>query len=709
MEALQLRKSLTTFDSFHRTSGHRSLGASLSGRSAAFLVSLLALTASGKAQKTSCPDSIVTNGTFATGLVPGSMPSGSVANWSLLTASPQVVTDTCSGAPGAIQMWGNNVVGESIQQTLSMPIVGGQTYRVSLCYRWLDNSNPVLPKFVKFRVCASSTSPSAYPPTASYDVIGVTPTTSSTAWIYYSFPDWKAPQNATHLTINPENGSVVNDGNFVSWGQVDDICVRHVPCPGGIVANGDMSSGLVPGSMPSGSLANWSLLTASPQVVTDTCSGAPGAIQMWGNNVVGESVQQQLLTPIVKGRKYRITVCYRWLDNNNPVLPKQVQFRLCASGAAPSTYPPTSSYDVIGVTPMTTLTTWTSYTFADWTAPNNASYLTLNPENGLSTNHGDYVSWGQVDDICIREVRFCPGTVVANGELSTGLVPGSMPSGSVANWSLLTASPQVVTDTCSGAAGAIQMWGNNVVGESVQQQLLTPIVKGRKYRITVCYRWLDNNNPVLPKQVQFRLCASGAAPSTYPPTSSYDVIGVTPMTTLTTWTSYTFPVWTAPNDANYLTINPENGLNTNHGDYVSWGQVDDICVQDIARAATATPYGCGCRLNQVASAPILGRSMTLTVSGIPSDSPVGFQFLGDVLATGLPLDKIGMHGCWLYATSIFTLPFAVTGSTTEIEVPLPNDANLMGLVVGMQGLALSPSSNAFGLVASNGVELRLGQ
>ena len=365
------------------------------------------------AQGVMCANNLVDNGDFSNALVPGSMPSGSVANWSLITASPQVVTDGCAAA-GALQMWGNQTVGESVQQALPGPgFVAGRSYRITVCYRWLDN-NPILPQYVRFRLTASAGAAVAYPPSTAADVIGVTPNSATMFWNSYTFPIWTAPNNASHLTINPENDETLNHGDYVSWGQIDDVCIEEVLC--GVVSNGDFSQGLVPGSMPSASVTDWSLLTASPQVVTDGCA-APGAMQMWGNMVVGESIQQALPgAGIQAGKTYSITVCYRWLDNANPVLPPYVRFRLKAFGSAPAGYPPTTVGSLIGITPNTSSTFWTSYVFPNWTAPANAAYLTVNPENDETVNHGDFVSWGLIDDICITEVETPPYISFCNGD-----------------------------------------------------------------------------------------------------------------------------------------------------------------------------------------------------------------------------------------------------------------------------------------------------
>jgi hypothetical protein len=178
-------------------------------------------------------------------------------------------------------------------------------------------------------------------------------------------------------------------------------------CLGSLVSNGDFTDGLVQGSMPSASVTDWSLITESPQVVIDGCD-APGAVQMWGNKVVGESVKQALPgVGIQAGKTYRITICYRWL-NNSATLPQHVSFRLAAS-SGPVNYPPLDGSDVIGITPSTSSTAWTSYTFADWTAPNDAAWLTINPENEFSLNDGAFVSWGLIDDVCIVDITDCCG------------------------------------------------------------------------------------------------------------------------------------------------------------------------------------------------------------------------------------------------------------------------------------------------------------
>lgn len=203
--------------------------------------------------------------------------------------------------------------------------------------------------------------------------------------------------------MNKLNAMILSGAALLSLSGV--VQAQTGVCAGNLVSNGDFTAGVSYGSMPAATATDWSVLTQSPQVVSDGCS-TPESIAMWGNLVVGESIKQALPgVGIEAGKTYSVTICYRWLDNNNPILPQYVRFRLTASGPAPVGYPALSANDLIGITPNAQTMTWITYTFPDWTAPNNASWLTVNPENYFSLNNGNWVSWGEIDDICIQLVE----------------------------------------------------------------------------------------------------------------------------------------------------------------------------------------------------------------------------------------------------------------------------------------------------------------
>jgi hypothetical protein len=172
---------------------------------------------------------LVKNGPFATELRitgNGSMPPSSVAGWTAAFRDPQLVAaGGCAGGSGGyVAMWGNQAAGEGIRQTLTQPLVQGQTYRLSACVRYVF-PGPAGP--VRFRVRASNGPLPAY--TSPGVPIGVTPAVTSTNWVTMSLPHW-SPNVAglDTITITPENGFAVNDGAKVSWGHVDNVCLEPV-------------------------------------------------------------------------------------------------------------------------------------------------------------------------------------------------------------------------------------------------------------------------------------------------------------------------------------------------------------------------------------------------------------------------------------------------------------------------------------------------
>lgn len=189
---------------------------------------------------------LLQNGDFSAGLNVvgnGSMPGSTVANWSRAFETPQISALDGCGGPGFISMWGNQAVGEAIQQALSTPLVTGHTYRLSACVRWLSN-NPALPQYVRFRVRLSNGSLSSYTsPATLMGILGqptnippiAPPGITSQQWTTVALANWTAPasSNLNTITINPENDNTANDGNTVSWGQIDSICLQDLsaPCP----------------------------------------------------------------------------------------------------------------------------------------------------------------------------------------------------------------------------------------------------------------------------------------------------------------------------------------------------------------------------------------------------------------------------------------------------------------------------------------------
>ena len=104
--------------------------------------------------------------------------------------------------------------------------------------------------------------------------------------------------------------------------------------------------------------------------------------------------------------------------------------------------------------------------------------------------------------------------------------------------------------------------------------------------------------------------------------------------------------------------------------------------------------------------PVLGTSANMIVSNVPSGTLAAGLFVGFV-PTAVPLDGIGMPGCFDYAAGdVFFGVFPLPG--TALSVAYPNDPSLLGGSVFWQAFAITPGINLFGLVLSNGLETKLG-
>ncbi|MFQ5504652.1 MAG: hypothetical protein ACE5F1_07645 [Planctomycetota bacterium] len=109
------------------------------------------------------------------------------------------------------------------------------------------------------------------------------------------------------------------------------------------------------------------------------------------------------------------------------------------------------------------------------------------------------------------------------------------------------------------------------------------------------------------------------------------------------------------------------------------------------------------------SRPVLGRTLTLQIRDAPKLPAPGMVWFGATKhARGLDLAAIGMPGCRQYGSLDVMVGVAITNSSFQLSAPVPNVRSLVGLHVYAQAMALSSGSNALGIVASNGVDLRLG-
>jgi len=175
-----------------------------------------------------CPNNLVQNGDFQQGMAPGDLGSGGTASfWGPIpNSTPQVALNEGCTQNGSILMWGNQVVGEGIRQNVSFS--PGATYQLSLCGAFLNTVQPN----ARLRVRATNgniISQGSYLPCAlpNCEEIFLTPILG-TSWNTYTAPLW-TPQNPyDNLVVTVWNNSNANNGDFVSWARVDDICIRPI-------------------------------------------------------------------------------------------------------------------------------------------------------------------------------------------------------------------------------------------------------------------------------------------------------------------------------------------------------------------------------------------------------------------------------------------------------------------------------------------------
>lgn len=218
----------------------------------------------------------------------------------------------------------------------------------------------------------------------------------------------------------------IQEVNFESWVYGQPFTVHHCPetpvclemCANNMVQNRNFNQNAVFGPMPGGSVANWSG-GGTPDVSKTHCSDSDTvSIGMWGNQVTGENMWQNLATPFVPGKTYSISFSAKWAYANNQPYPVQFEFRTTNAAYANNT--------LIGISdPLTTPGTWVTVTLPDWTATGSVSdpfsTLIVKATNQSSFFHPDSTSYGYITAICVSEV---PVTGLADNPKSSGFKLG---------------------------------------------------------------------------------------------------------------------------------------------------------------------------------------------------------------------------------------------------------------------------------------------
>ncbi|MGG9961655.1 hypothetical protein [Ferruginibacter sp. SUN106] len=227
-------------------------------------------------------------------------------------------------------------------------------------------------------------------------------------------------------------------------GAVDCNCNNNVLKDGGF----EKLSVITGGSDISASSNPWQLNTYSPQWTNTSGACNKGFVSMWGNKVVGESIYQNGL-PFTPGT-YTVKFTARFA--NPTTISTLVRLKIWAfSGSSPS------GYDASGFASLNiTSTNWATYSMSITIAPGQTG-IVLHPENDYNKNDGAYVSWIQLDNICIEKAckipdekcdpKFAaaPFTVNSQGNIVINVNP-AITGGAEHYWGLLGASGTTPTD-----------------------------------------------------------------------------------------------------------------------------------------------------------------------------------------------------------------------------------------------------------------------
>lgn len=104
--------------------------------------------------------------------------------------------------------------------------------------------------------------------------------------------------------------------------------------------------------------------------------------------------------------------------------------------------------------------------------------------------------------------------------------------------------------------------------------------------------------------------------------------------------------------------------------------------------------------------PVLGSTVPLWTNDIPAGSVVGMRVLG-FAPDSLSLASLGAPSCSVLVQPVATDAFAITGSSVNLPLWIPNNGALLGAHIYGQSVTYTPGWNPLSLLFSNGLDLRL--
>jgi len=157
----------------------------------------------------------------------------------------------------------------------------------------------------------------------------------------------------------------------------------------------------------------------------------------------------------------------------------------------------------------------------------------------------------------------------------------------------------------------------------------------------------------------------------------------------------------ANNDGGSLVGVSEAGSSVDPGP-IDWSASLPLSIGQPGLMALTLAAGAGSR-------PAIGTTFNLELGDIPSGTALGAMILSlTQLNPGLNLGLLGMQGCTQYVTLDTSLIQVISGATATFGLPIPNDTNLLGVILFAQGGTFSAGFNSLGVIVSNGGEIRVG-
>ncbi|MBL8734921.1 MAG: hypothetical protein JNL12_00710 [Planctomycetes bacterium] len=114
-------------------------------------------------------------------------------------------------------------------------------------------------------------------------------------------------------------------------------------------------------------------------------------------------------------------------------------------------------------------------------------------------------------------------------------------------------------------------------------------------------------------------------------------------------------------------------------------------------------------LTLISTPPVLGTTMTMTVTNFPPGSSGAVLAIGAfAIDPGFELSSEGVPGCYAYTSIDGLLGLPLIFGSAPYQLAVPNSLPLMGATFAAQGAAVVPGINFYGAVTSNGMLFTLG-